>query len=455
MSERAVVRIFATVQNPDYESPWNSAVPAATTGSGVFVPGNRILTGAHVVANATFIQVQKVSNPDKCIARVVSVCHDCDLALLEVQDPHFTDDVEHAELGGLPELRDRVQVVGYPVGGEEISVTEGVVSRIEVARYSHSQRNLLAVTVDAAINAGNSGGPVFHDGKMIGIAFQTLDGAENIGEMVPAVLIRNFLDCADTTEQVELPGLGITTQNLENPQLRRAFGLPEGTSGVLLTTVERGGSADGVLQHGDALISIAGRPIANNGTTDYRGRHRTRYDAVLSGHKIGDDLEVEVCRKGERLALTLTLRPLRRLVPRNRYDQNPRYLIHGGVVFQALTRNYLTTWDDWWNAAPKEFLTHFFLGKRQPDRTEVIILTHVLADEINVGYDFFHNETVGTVNGIAPRDFAHFASLIDAAEDVIQLRTSSDGIIVFDQTAALAANARILERYRIASGRQL
>ena len=72
-------------------------------------------------------------------------------AVLEVVEPaDFLDDIEPAEVGEMPRLRDAVEVVGYPVGGEEISITEGVVSRIEVQRYSHSQRHLLAVTVDAA-----------------------------------------------------------------------------------------------------------------------------------------------------------------------------------------------------------------------------------------------------------------------------------------------------------------
>ena len=122
-----------------------------------------MLTGAHVVANATFLQVQKVSDPNKFVARVEAICHDADLALLAIEDRELHAGRSTPDRLGtrLPRLRDRVSVVGYPIGGEEISITEGVVSRIEVQRYSHSERMLLAVTVDAAINDGNSGGPVY------------------------------------------------------------------------------------------------------------------------------------------------------------------------------------------------------------------------------------------------------------------------------------------------------
>src|SRR6185503_19511949 len=221
MAYPEVVRVFATTQDPDFDAPWQARTPSSSTGSGVVIGPGEILTGAHVIANATFIQVQKPSAPDKAVARVKAVSHDSDLALLEVVEPAgFLDDIKPAEVGDLPKLRDEVQVVGYPVGGEEISITEGVVSRIEVQRYSHSQRHLLAVTVDAAINAGNSGGPVFGDGKVVGIAFQKLTGVDNIGEMVPPPLIRAFLDGVAASKRPEIPALGIATQNLENPLLR-------------------------------------------------------------------------------------------------------------------------------------------------------------------------------------------------------------------------------------------
>src|SRR5690349_24221917 len=278
MAYPEVVRVYATTQDPDFDAPWQARTPSNSTGSGVVIAPGEILTGAHVIANATFIQVQKPSMPDKAIARVKAVSHDCDLALLEVVEPrHFLDDVPPAALGDMPRLRDEVAVVGYPVGGEEISITEGVVSRIEVQRYSHSQRHLLAVTVDAAINAGNSGGPVFGEGKVVGIAFQKLTGVDNIGEMVPPPLIRAFLDGVTAGKLPEVPALGITTQNLENPLLRRQLGLNDGERGVVVLHVDYSGSADGVLQVRDVITAIDGLPIANNGTVQYQGRHRTRY----------------------------------------------------------------------------------------------------------------------------------------------------------------------------------
>ncbi|HLU68395.1 MAG TPA: trypsin-like peptidase domain-containing protein [Kofleriaceae bacterium] len=455
MSYSSVVRIYATTQDPDHDSPWQAQVPQSSTGSGVVIGPGRVLTGAHVVANATFVQVQKISAPDKAVARVIGVCHDCDLALLSVEDRHFMEGIEPARMGELPDLRDRVAVVGFPVGGEEISITEGVVSRIEVQRYSHSQRHLLAVTVDAAINKGNSGGPVFKSGQVVGIAFQKLENAENVGEMVPAPIINHFLAEVDRHpgREVRIPALGITTQGLENPFLRRRLGLEEGEGGVLILSLDHGGSAWGVLEPGDALLEIAGHRIAANSTVKFRGRYRTRYDVMLGWCSVGDELELVILRGGKRRRVKVVLAPPAPLVPRNQYDRAPTYFIYGGLVFQVLSRDYLATWDSWWDKAPKEFLHLYYSGSRTPERHEVVILTQILADEINVGYEGLYSESVVAVNGRMPRDIADFVRMVEASRGMLEIRTSSDSFIVLDAERARAANPRILERYRIARDR--
>lgn len=449
MSYPQVVRVFATTQNPDHDRPWQSETPSSSTGSGVVIDGPGILTGAHVVANATFIQVQKISDPAKVVARVAAICHDSDLALLAVDDSSFFDDIPSASIGELPNLRDKVSVVGFPVGGEEISITEGVVSRIEVQRYSHSQRYLLAVTVDAAINKGNSGGPVFRDDLVVGIAFQKLTNADNIGELVPAPLIRRFLDGARKGRALGVPGIGITTQNLENPQLRKKVGLAKNETGVLVTGVPHGGSAWGRLRAGDALLEIDGIKIANNGTIRYLDKFRTRFDVVL-GHKyVGDMLPLLVLREGKRKAMRLRLKEAVWLVPRAGYDRVPTYFVFGGLVFQPLTRNFLETWEKWRNRAPKEFLYEYYLGKRTEQRQEVVVLSQILADELTMGYGHLYHEGIAELNGKAVRDMIDLVTRIDRIRGEVELKTTSGGVIILDAQTARDANPRILTRYNI------
>ncbi|MBL8723103.1 MAG: trypsin-like peptidase domain-containing protein [Planctomycetes bacterium] len=454
MPNPPVVRVYSTYQDPDYESPWQKVAPRGSTGSGVVVGPREILTGAHVVANATFVQVQKIADPAKAPAQVVAISHDCDLALLRLEDRNFTRGLRPARIGNLPMLRDAVQVVGYPIGGEEVSITEGVVSRIEVQRYEHSQRHLLAVTVDAAINDGNSGGPVFARGKVVGIAFQSLPDAENIGEMVPAPILQKFLAGVRLGKAPEVPGIGITTQPLENPALRAHFGMRRGDTGVLVTAVQYGSSAWGVLEPDDVLMQLDGLRIADNGTVQYRGRFRCQFDAVVGDHHVGDTIQARILRHGRRCTVRLRLLPMVWLVPRTEFERAPSWFLFGGLVFQRLTAEYLRIWGEhWWDKAPKELLHLYHAGERRPERQEVVVLAQVLADAVNVGYEPFANDVVVAVNGHRPAHLGEFVQRIDEAVGEVVLQLSSGAKVLLDAGAARAAHGRILARYRVPADR--
>ncbi|KAG6533600.1 hypothetical protein ZIOFF_007475 [Zingiber officinale] len=121
----------------------------------------------------------------------------------------------------LYDTQDSVTVIGYPLGGDTIAVTKGVVSRIE---YAHGSSDLLSIQIDAAINPGNSGGPTFNDrGECIGVAFQVFrsEDTENIGYVIPTTVVSHFLDDYERNgKYTGFPSLGVLLQKLENPALR-------------------------------------------------------------------------------------------------------------------------------------------------------------------------------------------------------------------------------------------
>ena len=172
--EASVVKIFTVVSSPSYDQPWQMLPQQMEIGSGSLIAPGRVLTNAHVIANATYVQVQREGDPNKYEARVLLAGHEADLALLEVKDPKFGQGVTALPLGESPAVRDKVQAYGFPVGGDRMSITEGVVSRIEMGQYAHCLKTLPLIQITAAINPGNSGGPVIMNGKMVGVAFQGL-----------------------------------------------------------------------------------------------------------------------------------------------------------------------------------------------------------------------------------------------------------------------------------------
>ena len=163
----------------------------------------------------------------------------------------------------------------FPVGGDRLSMTEGVVSSIEMYPYAHSQRSLLAVQIDAAINAGSSGGPVVKDGALVGIAFEAMEDAENVGYMIGAPVVQHFLLDIDNGIEDGFPDLGVVTQRLESKAHRRYLGLgPKSHSGVLITGVVHGGSAYGILETGDVLLKVGGKHVAADGSVRFRKGER-------------------------------------------------------------------------------------------------------------------------------------------------------------------------------------
>ncbi len=220
MVENSVVKVFATARYPDFFKPWTKQAPSEATGSGVVIDGKRILTNAHVVLYASQVQIQANQAGDKISATVEACAPGIDLAVLKLEDESFFDTHPAlARASTLPEIRDTVMTYGYPVGGSSLSITKGIVSRIEFSLYNYSVSGL-RIQIDAAINSGNSGGPAVVDDKMIGLAYSHLGGAEKVGYIIPCEEIELFLkDMADGHYDGK-PAIFDHFQTLENPALR-------------------------------------------------------------------------------------------------------------------------------------------------------------------------------------------------------------------------------------------
>src|SRR5205814_776165 len=272
--QKSLVRITATEVEPDYREPWNSGGVQRGVGAGFVIEGPRIMTNAHVVSNTRYLTVERDGDPNKYPARVVFVAHDCDLALITVDSPEFFKNMVPLSFGGIPELESTVSAYGYPLGGERMSVTTGIVSRIDFQIYTHSSIDShLAIQISAQINPGNSGGPVMQDAKVVGVAFQGYSGdvAQGVAYMIPTPVIRRFLTDIKDGHYDKYVDLGLTPGNLQNPAQRRYFGLPDDGRGVVVRTVIEAGPVGKVLKEGDVLLSIDDHAIASDGFVELEG----------------------------------------------------------------------------------------------------------------------------------------------------------------------------------------
>ncbi|MDP8236573.1 MAG: trypsin-like peptidase domain-containing protein [Candidatus Erginobacter occultus] len=459
----AIVKIKNVSQRPDYASPWLEKDFSLGRGSGVIIPGNRILTSAHVVSDSRYLEVEKEDSGTPYGAVVSHIGHDCDLALLEVLDPEFFADTTHLDFHReIPPLGSMVEAYGFPAGGRRITVTRGVVSRIDYALYNHSARDYhLVVQIDAAVNPGNSGGPALREGKIVGIVFQGVQPSENVGHVIPITVIRHFLEDLTDGRYDGYPDLGIITANLLNPAYREYLGLPEGKTGVAAAAVLEGHSAKGFVLPGDILLAIDGNPILNDGTILIDGESYF-LEEVVERKQVGEEVALDLVRDGEEMIIPLLLRSGREtLRTGNEYETRPEYLIFGGLLFQPLSREYLQAWSDDWSSRADPRLPYYFSYYNQDriylERPEIVVLSRVLPAPVNQYYSDLSLEVVERVNGVKIRGLADLEeAFARPAGDYHLIEFDGAGPpVVLDAAAAEAEHATILQRYRIPADRHL
>ena len=454
----SIVKIYTYHNVPDYQNPWSMRGTFTSTGSGCIIKGKRILTNAHVVSDETFIQVRRYGQSRRIPAKVVSVSHAADLALLTVDDPDFFEGVQPPDLGVLPRAQQEVTVYGFPLGGDTMSITRGVISRIEHTTYAHSSCNFLACQIDAAINPGNSGGPALVSNRIVGVAMQGISQADNIGYIVPVPIIEHFLKDLDDGHYDGFPSLGLVMEGMENPDIKKKYGLEPKQTGMLAVKIVRGSPAESVLQEGDVLLSVENHLIADDGTVDFRDKERTSVSYYIQAHQVGEKLPLEVLRDGKSRKLEVTLnRSMEKdwLIPNDQYDVLPRYYIYGGILFCPLTVNYLKSWGPtWYDAAPQDLTAMLGFNYITDEREEIVLVLKVLAAPVNQGYQDTANWIVAEVDGKKIRNLKELVELVEQdANPFVVFKNKWGHQIVLDRAKAKAAQPQILATYRITDDR--
>jgi S1-C subfamily serine protease len=452
----AIVAVECSSMEVDYRTPWNPATPGGGSGTAFLIAPNLFLTNAHVVSDASRLEIKKVGDPTPYRARVKFIAHDCDLAVLELVTPAAAlSNVTPLPIGNdVPKLDTEVRVIGYPIGGERISVTRGVVSRVDYQGYTHSGVDQhLAIQIDAAINPGNSGGPVVQGDQVVGVAFQGYSGdvAQNTGYMIPVPVIKRFLKDVEDGRYDRYVDLSISHFELVNPAQRKALGLPDDGIGVLIPSVDGAGSAAGVIHPGDVLLAIDGHPVESNGAIDLDGEI-VEMAEVVERKFAGDKLRVKLWRERKEIDAELTLKNTAHyLMESNVYEKQPEYIVYAGLVFQPLNSPLMSALSNA-NLRTRYFYDYFSIDELYKDRPEPVILTNILPDEINTYFREFAGNVVDEINGTKINGLEDAQKALDqapAGEHVVIKLLGEGRPIALEKKRVTDAQARILTKYGI------
>jgi S1-C subfamily serine protease len=449
----ALVKVETVTNAPDYYNPWKMQNSGRVGGSGVIISGSRILTNAHVVANHSMIQVRRNGHWKTYNGHILHISHEADLALLTTDDKDFFAGVEGLPFGDLPKSQQEVFVYGFPMGGDSLSVTRGVLSRLEHQPYAHSGMKLFAGQIDAAINPGNSGGPVLVNNRIVGLVMQGANPgkAENMGFMIPVPVIKHFLTDIEDGTLDGFPDAGIEFQGMDNPGMKSFYRMALGQTGILVTRVYKGSPAEGKVKSGDVILSVAGHSIADDGTVEFRPRERTIWEYYLDSLQMGSRVSMTILRDGRPAEVSLVLNKKGSdfvPVPTAPYGQPPRYIIYGGMVFSPLTRNVS-------GLALSKGMRKEFWKKPGTDRQERVVVVQVLAADVNKGYEKAGGMIIDAIDGYPVADFADFAAKIEKAGGPYVVLENYDNCerIVLDRQQALLTHEDILKTYHIPGDR--
>ena len=450
--QKSLVRITATSVEPDYKAPWNSGGIQRAVGAGFVISGNRILTNAHVVSNSRYLTVEREGDPNKYPATVQFVAHDCDLALITVSAPDFFKNMLPLKFGGIPALESTVSAYGYPIGGERMSVTTGIVSRVDFQLYTHSSVDQhLAIQISAQINPGNSGGPVMQDAKVVGVAFQGYSGdvAQGVAYMIPTPVINRFLKDISDGHYDKYVDLGITFSKLQNSAQRRFLGLKDDDRGVLVSTVVAAGPSAEVLRPGDVLLAIDDHPIASDSNVELEGQ-RADFQEVVERKFNGDSVKFDVWRNKQPISVTMKLyTPWPYLIQGHSYDVRPRYVLYGGLLFQPLNLDLIEAYRPT-DLRLRHFFEYFVLEQLYLQHPDVIVLTNILPDPINTYLAPYRGGIVDEINGKKIRRLDELANAFAENADHFVIRMIGDGPpLVLDRNRVESARERIKARYNV------
>ncbi|MEM1330838.1 MAG: trypsin-like peptidase domain-containing protein [Planctomycetota bacterium] len=448
----SVVQIHATTREPEMTRPWTKSAPREATGSGVVIDGGRILTNAHVVEYAQRLFVQPYQSSDRLEARVIAMDTGIDLAVLTLEDPSGFEELPPATLAGRsPNVGKTVTALGYPIGGDALSITEGVVSRVEYAAYGEDTFGL-QVQIDAALNPGNSGGPVVLDGEVIGLAFSGLDFAENIGYVIPTEEVTLFLGQIGDSDAPE-PYEGRVQffdwfQTTENPALRERLKLDRETTGMVCTVPED--REDNPLKKWDVITAIGPYDIGNDGLIQWDEDLRLYFE--FAGHELLDEdgtVPVTLYRNGQTIEERVPLRSRRDLLMTHLKGTYPRYMVVGPMVFTPAYSLHTERLNLGFLAARKSPMAERFNSTRAFEGEELVVLASpILPHRITKDYEAQYFPTIKSVNGDEVESLEHLAELmVEHDRGFVTIEWHDQGVktLVFDADELREAHLDILD----------
>lgn len=439
----------------DYQLPWTRS-SSSIRKSALFIGGNELLTTADGLSDATLIRVQRGGRGRWSEATVAWVDYHANLAIVACKDSDFLKGAKGVELASKLSSGDDYQIHRWRGGNMEVRKAEfnqflGVDAKLSFVQIAQLE-------LSSEINGVGWGEPIMAGNKLAGLLTSQ---NRNLCVATPSPFIHSILEARKKKSFHGLGFFDFTWQPSENPSIHHYLGATGEPKGVLVIEGASELGQSNIVRAMDLILQIDGFEIDSQGNyTDPMYGHLLLESLATRNHWAGDDIKIRLLRKGKIEDVVYRLPQANydsRLMPDYLFDREPEYLILGGLVFQPLSNQYLRSWgDDWKRRAPFR-LSYYNNESATKERPALVLLSNVLPDAFNLGYQDTRLLVVDQVNG---RKISRLRDLSEAFEHpkdgfhVIEfMQGDSQRKMVLDAKTASSATQRVLDRYGIDNDR--
>ena len=449
--ENSVIHLEITAKEYSYVQPWaRSERKMAKTG--VVIEGHQIITTAEGVADQTLIRMKKQGRGLFSLGKVVWVDYQANLACLTTDEPDFWKGLQPAQLADPVPITGTAQILRWetdhlnhrPADIERMIVNNSVLSFVSVPELK----------IDTTATALGFGEAVTSGDRLIGLVCQ--QEGDVVG-VVPTSFISSILKARAAGKYTGLGYFDFTWDPVQNPLNVAYLQLPGPPRGVIVKEIGLKPGIASPVQPRDIVLNIDGFDIDAEG--DY---HDPQYNKLVlenlssRGKWAGADCKMKIWRDGKEMDITYRLPKAEysdELVPSQTFDQVPQYVLAGGFIFVPLTDDYLRSWGADWRQRSPFRLFYYNMDKVTPKRQERVVLSQVLPDAVNIGYENLRNAVVDQINGMNIGKIADVSTALKSPINGFDIFTFAPGEplheAVLDASALDSANENIMVRFHI------
>jgi len=449
--ERAIVSVEINRKQYDYFQPWTKRVQTLTK-AGLVIGPREILTTADDLDDRTLVRAQKGGRGSWWNAEVKWVDFPANMAVITIAEDNFWAGLKPVTLSDSIKKNGDIQILRWRGGNLEVRKAE--FNRFNVSHPNMSDAVHVQLELSSEIDGIGWAEPAIAGNKVIGMVFAQTG---NQLQLLPSPFIRSILDVQKKGRYQGLGYFDFTWQPSENPETLDYLKLAGEKRGAVVIDVPNKPAATPVVRSRDIVLQVDGFDIDTQGDyVDPDYGHLLLENLSTRNRWAGEKVRLKIWREGRALDVLYTLpkaEDAARLVPEAPFEQEPEYLIAGGLVFQPLTKNFLRSWgQDWERRAPFR-LAYFRNQDPTPDRPAIVILSQVLPDFYNLGYQEARQLVLEKLNGQKVNYLTDVQQALKKPVNGFHIFEFMKGEtlqrIVLDAAALDAATQRVLQRYGI------